>query len=559
MAVLPESPVEKKEESNVNTTESTWQEVYAGSILPHILADYETFGHDSETKKAMEGGMNRIFEDPYTEEFALVAQEISRKDGDPVVRIDSEKARQIFFIPWPSDMSLYSRALLLKGVGGDDEKRVKRIRGFKYKLLSLFYTLHGKDNTLLERFVQHDGMEALSVMLLEDNGIIQSQALELMHRIVMLNEVSVGIPARHVQTRETRFVMHMKPDVSNPRQLHAMNRLHACFTGDNFFQALHKILMAPEEVFPNSHSDTMKLLAMSLNWLHRGPEFLGCEDVNPSRPLRAATGSKTKVNLREGVQNFLDGGFGRPHPECQQVAENLIAGGAPLLEAGAACDPASDPFASLLEQDARAEFRKALFAAETRQAEDTRFASLRLKAAGAIAFKAGRLPCALDCYRLACPFASVLFSSSAPGMPVPTDTAEAERQEFLGTLRSNEAAVLLKLERWEEAYRAASAAADADPKMPKAHYRKAEALLKMAPAMASPCLKPWREADASAARALELVPNDKAVAALRERAGKALEEQLARGDLPEEEPERAEEAIRHVQEEGSGTALNDMD
>lgn len=530
--------------------ESRWRAVFEGSILPTIMLEFKD--HDAQTKQAMEGGMNRIFEDPYATEMSLVAKAVGDKEVGAFTfgEVDPERARQIFFLPWPSDMRLYPQVFLLK-TDASEEKEMKRRRGLKYKLLSIFYTLHGKDNTLLERFVHHGGLEALASLLLDDNNIIQSQAVEILHRVVMLNPVQVGSPTRIRNVMD--FLMQTPPDAGNPRLLHLMGRLHSCLVGDTLFPALQRILIAPDEVFPNSHVDSLKLLATGLNWLHRGPEQLGREDVNPSRPLRGA--GKSTVDLRAGVQSFLDGNFGLKHPECQEMAETMIAGGAPLLEAGSAADPASDPFTQLLDPGAREACRSALFAPAALEAEDARFASLLLKNTGATAFKLGKLPCALDCYRLACPFASRLFSAEAPGLPVPGN-AEAERRGLVATLRSNEAAVLLKQERWSEAFLAASAAAEADPEMPKAHYRKAEAMLRMAKASSS--LRPWREADVFAGRALELLPGDKAVAALRERAGQELEAAIGRG-LPEGLEEELKQPAAAAAEPMPAAAMDEMD
>merc|ERR1712224_567136 len=119
---------------------SKWSNVFE-SVLLRILANYKD--HDKATHDAMDDGMRKLFENGYPDELTALARVVERdgtasegsaQESDVAA---SERGRQVFFAPWPSDMRLYAAAFR--------DSSLKK--GFRYKLLSVFYTVHSLDNT----------------------------------------------------------------------------------------------------------------------------------------------------------------------------------------------------------------------------------------------------------------------------------------------------------------------------------------------------------------------------------------------------------------------------
>merc|ERR1719291_230609 len=115
----------------------------------------------------MESGMRKLFDNPYCVELGTLL------GGSPLAM---EDAQRIVFFPRLSDMRTYVAAFLRE----TPEKTARRERLMKFKLMSVFYTLHRRDGALADRFMHCGGLDSLVALLAEDHNVIQSQATELL-------------------------------------------------------------------------------------------------------------------------------------------------------------------------------------------------------------------------------------------------------------------------------------------------------------------------------------------------------------------------------------------
>lgn len=429
---------------------SRWRHVFEG-VLHEILRDYE--GTDAKVRDGMEKGMRKLFENPYQEEMALLLRAKGRAG------ISIEEARQVVFLPQPSDMRRY--ALFFKAATPEATERRKRL--MKFKLMSVFYTLHRRDSVLMDRFMHEGGLQSLIALLGEDQVVIQSEAVELILELLS--------PLITVQT------------IASERQAHLHHQIHAALTSREFWRNVGRIVAAPAELFPRSHANCIRILAGAVGWLRPA--------TNGPMPEEGARLQADEA--AEALQLFLEKGTSiRVEPDVRGIAEDLLhemqdaplARPSPLQSWGPGCS------------------REVLFPAEEAACEDAAHAWQRLRQLGNAAFKAGLLWPAESAYRLALEGGGSAISS--------TDASQLE---------ANRALVLIRAGHHAEAAEAASAALSKNPRNSKAAFRRAQALLEipLSREIASSALE-------AAETASRLEPKDAKVADILSRARQRHEE-----------------------------------
>lgn len=462
--------------------QSKWYSIY-DSFLQKMLAEYEDpelAAHHQQLKE----GMQKLWDSPYSEEIAaLLGEQCPGLEDHEAV----EKARQVIFCPWPADMSVYAKAF------SDPNQK----KGLRYKLITVFYTIHRHDNTLLERFLVYGGLEALAILLQEDNNYVQSQALETATQLVQLNICpSPGHPKPHCKREQgASFVLEQMPCGRRETYLH--HTFYKCIFSGSLLPSMAKILEAKEEVFPNSHEQCMQLAATCFSWLRTAPGEVGI-------PLPCLKG------LSSGVQAYLDSEI-RMHPQTRQYAEDFFRD---LRDFGSTCK--SDPLPTEAQQQQA--WEEALGPTHEVQ-ENATFAWRWLKQTGNEAFKAGKAAAAEDIYQLAV---------QAGGDRLPPSEASL--------LLSNRAIALMKCSRHSEAAEAAARALEFDPTNAKAAFRRAQALLEDTNAK----MKVLRQAIEAAEAAVRLEPKDGKAKELLEKAHARMRQAEERGEVEEAEEEQPE-------------------
>jgi len=374
----------------------------------------------------------------------------------------------------------------------------KQKKGFRYKLLTLFYSLHRHDNTLLERFLIYDGFEALATLLKEDNNYVQSQAMDSATQLVQLNACPhPGRPKPHSKDQNASFVLQQMP--CGPRETYVQHAFYRCMFSGSLLPNVASILEEKEEIFPNSHEGCVRLTATVLSWLRAPPDEVGI-------PLSCLP------ELSNAVQAFLDSGI-PSHPEVRQYTEDLFRD---LRDFGSSMR--NDPLPT--EAQRRQAWQEALGPPHEAQ-ENASYAWRWLKQTGNEAFKAGQAAAAEDIYQLAVDTGGDMLPPSEASL-----------------LLSNRAIALMRCSRHSEAADAAARALELDPSNAKAAFRKAQALLEDVNANG----KVLRQAVEAAETAVRLEPKDTKAAELLEKAHARMHEAEARGEVEDEEP-TTEEAL----------------
>eukprot|EP00927_Polykrikos_kofoidii_P010324 TRINITY_DN14364_c0_g2_i1.p1 TRINITY_DN14364_c0_g2~~TRINITY_DN14364_c0_g2_i1.p1 ORF type:complete len:486 (-),score=59.08 TRINITY_DN14364_c0_g2_i1:108-1385(-) len=412
----------------------------------------------------MEAGMRKLFESPYHDEFA---------NGDKEISIDD--ARRAVFFPRPSDMKRYAAAFRRV----TPEPTARRAKLLKFKLMSVFYTLHRKDGVLMDHFIHYGGLAGLAELLGEDNRVIQSEVVELL--IELISPLIITSAA------------------TSPRQAHLHHQVYLCLTSPCFWRNVGQILAEPYEVFPKSHASCVRILAGAVGWLR--PEVVPSEGdddilVGPkSSPLDIGT----SLNA---LQQFVScDAFRAAVPEVQGLAHDLL----PEMARGVACRP------NPLSGESLSTARASIFAGESCAREDAAHAWQFFRALGNEAFKAGMIWPAEAAYR---------FALQEGGSQVQAVEASV--------IDSNRALTLLRAGHPAEAAASASSALERDPRNAKAAYRHAFALLELVAAQRDgdhakiACVA--RDALSAAEVAARLEPRDTKVAELLDRARRQSEE-----------------------------------
>merc|ERR1719498_464303 len=117
----------------------------------------------------MEAGMRKMFERPYVKELHALMP----SGSDPPAL---DEAQRILFCPRLTDMKFYVKSFARE----TPEATARQEKLYKFKLMSVFYTLHRKDGALMDRFMHLGGLESLAILLGEDHVVIQSQVVELL-------------------------------------------------------------------------------------------------------------------------------------------------------------------------------------------------------------------------------------------------------------------------------------------------------------------------------------------------------------------------------------------
>lgn len=464
-----EKPSIPNAEEQIAAAEVTRWRAAFDAVLHQILADYESDKSTSGSiRDGMQSGMRKLFQFPYEEELKALR-------GGGVSEVTClEDAQRVIFFPRLTDMRFYVEALG-RDTSGEARRRQKVM---KFKMLSVFYTLHRKDATLMDRFIHYGGLQSLVQLLTEDNNVIQSQAVELL------------------MERLSPF-MEMKPAGSS-RQAHLDHQVFLCLRGSAFWQNLAKIFSQPHEIFPKSHVHTVRMLAGAIGWL-RSPEGMMPEVGGPLVPGE---------EVQEALKAFLDNKNVHIMPDIQQIAEEM------LREFGESPVVRPDPLRGEELRSAQA----ALFEPESERREDRSHAWQALKRLGNDAFKAKLIWGAETSYKLAL---------EEGGEAVPAHEASL--------IESNRALVLLRAGHHQEAVEAAVRALEQNPKNAKAAFRYATALLEQdVPDSPRAALTSARATLAAARLAADLEPKDASVAAALEKAEKRAEEAAA--NAPPERP-----------------------
>jgi len=430
---------------------SRWRQVFE-AVMRRILKDYQ--GTDAEVHDGMERGMRSLFEKPYEAELGKVLK------ADP---LSLEDARRIIFFPHLSDMKVYARAFSMK----TPEKTARREQLMKFKLMSVFYTIHRLDGALVDRFMHFGGLQSLVDLLGEEHRVIQSQAIELL----------------------TEFLspqMQLQATMSS-RQAHIQHQVYLCLKSGAFWRNLGAILEETGEVFPRSHASCIRLLAAAIGWLRPEP---GCVPEAGAPP-------DVSVALA-ALQQCLEQGPGLA-PDVRGCAEDL------LEELQEAPTLRTDP---LRGQELK-EAEEALFDHEAQSEEDAAHAWQALRKLGNEAFGSGLVWPAEAAYRLA-------LEDGAAALP------EAEAS----LISSNRALTLLKAGHPAEAAEAAGDALVRDPRNVKAAYRRAQALLEQSASSSNP-LALAREAVAAAEAAAKLDSKDAKIMEMLDKAKMRAEELAA--------------------------------
>lgn len=288
----------------------------------------------------------------------------------------------------------------------------------KFKMMSVFYTLHRKDGTLVDRYIHYGGLESLVALMAEDNNIIQSQAVELL--------------------MEMLSPMMTTPAGTATRQAHLSHQVFRCLTSAAFWSNLSKVVAEKHEVFPRSHSYCVRILAGAVGWLR--PE-------NPNAVPEAGP-PRSMLETTDALKSLLADSVAPP--DIRGLAEDL------LEELLASPRIREDP--QIGEELAKA--NRTIFAPEAEAREDAAHAWQALRQLGNEAVGAGLLWPAEAAYRLA-------MQEGASAVP----STEAS------LIHSNRALVLLRAGHHREAAVAAADALEQNPRNVKAAYRRAQALL----------------------------------------------------------------------------------
>eukprot|EP00928_Gymnodinium_smaydae_P060508 TRINITY_DN441_c0_g1_i1.p1 TRINITY_DN441_c0_g1~~TRINITY_DN441_c0_g1_i1.p1 ORF type:complete len:479 (+),score=96.89 TRINITY_DN441_c0_g1_i1:66-1502(+) len=458
MAPLSASSPEPGEEQQQQEQASRWRQPFE-AVLRRILDEYE--GQDETVRNGMESGMRKLFESPYCAELGKGSQPLAL-----------ELAQRIIFFPTLSDMSRYVEAFSRK----TPEKTARKEMLMKFKLMSVFYTLHRHDGTLVDRFMHCGGLSSLVDLLCEDQRVIQSQAMELL--LEMLGPLT------------------QMPLATSGRQAHLQHTAYTCLRSSTFWRNVTQILLEPHEIFPKSHANSIRLLAGAFSWLCQ-PSGAGPE------PGAALPTSK----VQEALQSFIDGEMYRAStPDIRGAAEDLLE----ELQGAPVCRPAAATDESL------AAAREGLFGAAAAKAEEAAHAWQALRQLGNDAFKAGLIWPAEAIYQLA-------IEEGGAAIP-PTEAS---------LVHSNRALALLRAGHWADAAIAAEESLALDAGNAKAAYRYASALIELA------CTSSVRGRAAKALRAAELAtrlePRDAKVQSLLERARnlQEAEDDCAKGASPD--------------------------
>lgn len=464
----------------VETSEnSTWQCVFE-AVLREILKEYE--GTEDKVRDGMESGMRKMWEKPYMLELQTLR-------GPDAPAPSKEEAQRILFFPKLSDMRYYVMAF-----GRDTpEATARQERIYKFKLMSVFYTQHRKDGALMDRFMHLGGLESLAVLLAEDHEVIRAQVVELLLELIS--------PFMSLQQAETS------------RQSHLHHQIFLCLRSRPFWRNLGQIIALPNEQFPKSHTNCLKILAGAIGWLR------------PQNGELPESGTSLNVQgCEDAIAAVIQGdGNALADPETRYLAQEMLS----ELKQIPVCRV--DPLRGAELESAR----KALFAPKAESREDAAHAWQSLKKLGNESIKAGLIWPAEASYRVAL---------EEGGTALPASEASL--------IESNRAMALLKGGYHLEAAAAAERALERDPRNAKAAYRRAQALLELPGAAA------WeaRAAKEAAEIAARLEPKDAKVAEMLQRATKRVE------DLPPETAaaERPVESSKPAAED-EGAALESMD
>lgn len=383
---------------------SRWRQAFE-AVLSQILKEYE--GQDAKVRNGMESGMRKLFEHPYHEELSGVG------DGDKKDILTVEEAQRVFFFPRLSDMHHYVAAFSLE----TPTATARRQQLMKFKLMSVFYTLHRKDGSLMDRFMHCGGLASLAKLLGEDHVVIQSQAVELM--LELLSPL-MGLPSM----------------TSSLRQAHLHHQVFVCLRSGDLWKNFAKIIAVPHELFPRSHTHSVKILLGAIGWLHPEP------------------GEISEVGLPDGIHDteealkrFLESAI--TTPDVRGLAEDL------LRELQDSPTMRADPLRGKRLDDAR----KDIFAPAAVGCEDAAHAWQSLRRLGNEAYGAGLIWPALAAYKLSLDYG---------GATVPAEEASL--------IHSNCALVLLRAGQPSEAVAASTKALELNSRNAKAAYRKAQAL-----------------------------------------------------------------------------------
>jgi len=391
-------------EESEDSENSIWRPLLE-AVMPRILRDYKS--HEVKVYNGMESGMRKLFEKPYEQEIKVL-------HGRNAPSITVEDARRVLFFPRLTDMRIYVKSF----ERDTPEATARRERVLKFKMMSVFYTLHRKDGALMDRFMHCGGLASLVTLLGEDQNIIQSQAMELL--IEMLSPLI------------------MTQAASTSRQAHLHHQVFVCFRSESFWRNLARIVAESAEVFPDSHNNSVKALAGAVGWLR--PE----EGVLPEEGAIAGM-----EEVATALQSFLDSRV-PAKPDVRYLAEELMAelSNAPTIR--------SDPLRGVELEAACRE----LFAPDAEANEDAAHAWQCLRLLGNEAFGAGLIWPAVAAYRMA-------LTEGGDTLP----DAEAS------LIDSNRALALIRAGHHAQAAEAAARALEYDPHNAKAAYRRAQALL----------------------------------------------------------------------------------
>eukprot|EP00929_Paragymnodinium_shiwhaense_P025417 TRINITY_DN15378_c0_g1_i1.p1 TRINITY_DN15378_c0_g1~~TRINITY_DN15378_c0_g1_i1.p1 ORF type:complete len:444 (-),score=115.46 TRINITY_DN15378_c0_g1_i1:287-1618(-) len=398
--------------------ETRWSMAFE-AVLSSLLTEYE--GGDPKVTESMSKGMRKLFENPYLEELAF--------PGEPALKL--QEAQRIVFFPRLSDMKRYV------DVFGRDTPEATRRREqlLKFKLMSVFYSLHRKDGALVDHFMHCGGLTALVSLLAEDNRIIQSQVVELLMEFVSP-------------------LLQLSPS-SSGRQGHLFQQVFQCLSSKKLWRSLAKIVAEPNEVFPKSHASCLRILAGALGWLRPEEGMPGGPGENAPGAAAAQGPQLATSEAKEALQLFIESRVYRESmPDIRGLSEDLLE----ELSNRVLCRRPP-----LEGKEALEKARQAVFNPGSQDREDHAHAWQALKQLGTDAFKKGLIWPAEATYRLA------LVEG---GEVVPATEASL--------INSNLALVLLKAGHHEEAADAAAAALKSDPRNAKAAYRRAQALLELA-------------------------------------------------------------------------------
>jgi len=384
---------------------SRWRQAFE-AILLQILKEYE--GQDAKVRNGMESGMRKLFEHPYHEELSGVGN----TDKKDILTV--EDAQRVVFFPRLSDMHRYVVAFSLD----TPTATARRQQLMKFKLMSVFYTLHRKDGSLMDRFMHCGGLASLAKLLGEDHVVIQSQVVEL---LMQLLSPLMGLPSM----------------TSSLRQAHLHHQVFVCLRSGDLWRNFAKIIAEPHELFPRSHAHSVKILLGAIGWLHPEP------------------GEISEVGLPDGMhetvealKRFLDAAV--TTPDVRGLAEDL------LHELQDSPTVRADPLRGKRLDDAR----KDIFAPAAVGREDAAHVWQSLRRLGNEAYGAGLTLPAEAAYRLAL---------DDGGATVPAEEASL--------IHSNRALVLLRAGQPSEAVAAATKALELNSRNAKAAYRQAQALL----------------------------------------------------------------------------------